>query len=233
MLTTIQEKLSRFSDPQIAAFSRRFFKTGPGEYGAGDQFRGIRVPVLRKLAREYQSLPLAEVERLLHSAFHEDRLLALLMLVNLYAKADNAGSTTIYKLYLGNTKFINGWDLVDCSAPGIVGEFLAEKDRRPLQKLAKSTSLWERRMAIIATLHFIKKGDFSDTLRIARILLSDSEDLIHKAVGWMLREVGERNRSIEEEFLRVHYKRMPRTMLRYAIEKFPEALRQKYLRGLV
>jgi 3-methyladenine DNA glycosylase AlkD len=230
---TIQKKLSNLADPQTAAVSLKFFKTGPGEYGAGDQFRGIRVPELRKLAKEYRNLPLVEVERLLHSSFHEDRVLALLILVGLHAKADNAGQAAIYEFYLSNTEFISNWDLVDCSASGIVGAFLSDKSRRPLQQLARSKSLWERRIAVIATFHFIKAGDFSETLRIARLLLSDSEDLIHKAVGWMLREVGQRDRAIEEEFLRLHYKQMPRTMLRYAIEKFPEPLRQKYLRGLV
>lgn len=233
MLETIQKRLAALGNSDAAAFAQRYFKTGPGEYGEGDRFRGIRGPVLRKLAKECLNLPMGEVERLLHAKFHEDRALALLILVGQFAKADAARRAAIYELYLSNTRFINGWDLVDVSAPGVVGAFLLDKDRRPLRKLAKSPVLWERRIAIIATQHFIRRGDFSETLRIARILLLDREDLIHKAVGWMLREVGNRDRQLEEGFLRLHYQRMPRTMLRYAIEKFPEPLRQKYLKGLI
>jgi 3-methyladenine DNA glycosylase AlkD len=229
----IQRELSSLSDSETAAFLRRYFETGPGEYGEGDLFRGIRVSVLRNLAKEYQGLALTEAERLLHSSYHEDRLLALLMLVRLYSKADDASKAKIYNLYLSNTQFINSWDLVDASAPNIVGAFLSDKDRRPILGLARSTNLWERRIAIMATFHFIRDGEFSETLKIARILLSDPEDLIQKAVGWMLREVGKQNRKVEEGFLRIHYKRMSRVMLRYAIEKFPDTLRRQYLKGIV
>ena len=229
----IQKKLKSLGDAQAAAFSQRFFKTGPDEYGAGDVFRGIRVPVLRNLAREYQGLTLPENEELLHSSYHEDRLLALLILVHSYSRGDDAIKKKIYAFYLRNVRFINSWDLVDSSAPQVVGAFLWDKDRKVLSRLARSTDLWERRIAILATFYFIKRGEFTETLKIARILLSDREDLIHKAVGWMLREVGNQNLDAEEGFLSKHYQRMPRVMLRYAIEKFPESQRQRYLKGEV
>lgn len=232
-VTDIQARLAALGDPGVAAGSRRFFKTGPGEYGEGDLFRGIRVPVLRSLAREYQSIGLPAAGRLLGSPFHEDRLLALLLLVRLYARGDGATREKVYRLYLRKTRFINNWDLVDSSAEHIVGAFLLDKGREPLQRLAKSADLWERRIAVLATFHFIKRGEFGETLGIARTLLSDPEDLIHKAVGWMLREVGGRDPEAEEAFLREHYRRMPRVMLRYAIEKFPEEKRRRYLKGEV
>ena len=229
----IKKKLNSLGDAQAAAFHQRFFKTGPGEYGAGDLFRGIRVPVLRRLAKEYQCLTLTETEELLHSSYHEDRLLALLILVNGYPKSDDVIKTKTYDLYLRNAQFINSWDLVDSSAPHVVGAFLWDKDRDVLYRLARSSDLWERRIAILATFYFIKRGEFSETLKIARILLSDREDIIHKAVGWMLREVGNQNLDAEESFLKSHFQRMPRVMLRYAIEKFPESQRQRYLKGEV
>lgn len=218
-------------DARVAAVSRRFFKTGPGEYGEGDLFRGIRVPVLRVLVKEYQSMSLQEVERLLGSAFHEDRLLALLILVRLYSRGDETSREEIYRLYLKSTRFVNNWDLVDSSAEHVVGAHLRDRSRAPLRRLVKSEDLWERRVAILATFHYIKRGEFQETLVIARALLSDREDLIHKAVGWMLREVGKRDPRAEEQFLKEHYKRMPRTMLRYAIEKLPAEERRRYLKG--
>lgn len=227
----LQKRLSSREDSDRASSSKRFFKTGPGEYGEGDLFRGIRVPMLRKLAKEYQSLTLAEIEGLLRSAYHEDRSLALLILVRSYLKGDESVKAKTFDWYLKNTQFINNWDLVDSSAADIVGAFLCDKDRDVLYRLARSSSLWERRIAIIAIFHFIRRGEFGETLKIAEILLADREDLIHKAVGWMLREVGNQNMNIEEEFLTRHYQRMPRVMLRYAIEKLPEARRQQYLRG--
>jgi 3-methyladenine DNA glycosylase AlkD len=227
----LQKRLAALADARIAAGSRRFFKTGPGQYGEGDIFRGIRVPVLRGLAKEYQSIRLPEAVRLLGSPFHEDRLLALLLLVRLYSRGDVAAREKIYRLYLKHTRFINNWDLVDSSAEHIVGAFLWDKSREPLHRLAKSADLWERRIAIIATFHFIKRGEFGETLAIARTLLSDREDLIHKAVGWMLREVGKRDPAALEEFLKEHQQRMPRVMLRYAIEHFPADKRQQYLKG--
>jgi 3-methyladenine DNA glycosylase AlkD len=227
----IQEELARLADPRTASIARRFFKTGPGEYAAGDLFRGIRVPVLRRLSKKYQSITLPEAERLLKSSFHEDRLLALLLLVHLYAKGDESTRSKIYQTYLKNTKFINNWDLIDSSAEHIVGAFLWDRGRKPLYRLARSSSLWERRIAVMATFHFIKRGEFSETLKIVQMLLADSEDLIHKAAGWMLREIGRRDFKAEEGFLQVNYKRMPRVMLRYAIEKFPEEKRVQYLKG--
>jgi 3-methyladenine DNA glycosylase AlkD len=229
----IQKKLAELGNPAIAISSQRFFKTGPGDYGEGDLFRGVRVPVLRKLSREYSSIALREVEKLLKSKFHEDRLLALFLLVRQFAKSDEAAKKKICSLYLKNTRFINNWDMVDSSAEQIVGAYLWDKDRKPLYDLAKSKNLWERRIAIMATFQFIKQGEFDETLKIAKKLLTDNEDLIHKAVGWMLREIGNRDLDTEERFLRENYGSMPRTMLRYAIEKFPEDKRQMYLKSQV
>lgn len=227
----IQAELAELADPQTALVSQRFFKTGPGEYGAGDLFRGIRVPVLRSLVKKHQHTPLPEAEQLLRSPYHEDRLLALLLLVRLYARGNEAAKAEIYQMYLDNTRFINNWDLVDSSAEQIVGAFQWNKDRTPLYHLAQSSSLWERRIAMMATFHFIKQGEFGETLKLAEVLLADREDLIHKAVGWMLREVGNRDLRVEEGFLQTHYRQMPRVMLRYAIEKFPAEKRAQYLKG--
>jgi 3-methyladenine DNA glycosylase AlkD len=229
----IRARLRKLGNKQRATNSQWFFKTGPGEYGEGDCFLGIRVPELRKLAKEYQAITLAEATQLLQSPIHEERLLALFILVRAFSKGDEHDKKKIYNLYLGNTRYINNWDLVDTSADHIVGAFLKEKSKRPLYDLARSSDLWERRIAIMSTFHFIKGGEFTKTLKMAQMLLSDKEDLIHKAVGWMLREVGKRHLDSEERFLREHYKQMPRTMLRYAIEKFPEPKRQRYLKGKV
>ena len=227
----IQKELEILADPGQAAILQRFFKTGPGEYGEGDRFRGIRVPVLRKMARKYRHLRPAEAGLLLQSGCHEDRLLALLILIQRYYPGDLALRREIHCLYLEHRGFVNNWDLVDASAPHLVGHYLRERAKDPLTRLAASRVLWERRMAIIATFDFIKQGDYDETLRIARLLLGDPEDLIHKAVGWMLREVGKREVAVAEAFLQAHYRQMPRTMLRYAIERFPQARRQAYLKG--
>jgi 3-methyladenine DNA glycosylase AlkD len=229
----IQRELESLGDPRHAAILLRFFKTGPGEYGEGDRFRGIRVPVLRKMARKYRHLSLAEAGRLVQSAFHEDRLLALLILIHHYYQGDAPVRDAIHCLYLKHRSFVNNWDLVDASAPHLVGHYLRDRNTDPLTRLAGSRVVWERRMAIIATFHFIKQDDHDETLRVARLLLGDPEDLIHKAVGWMLREVGKRDVTVAEAFLQAHYRQMPRTMLRYAIERFPEARRQAYLKGAV
>ena len=231
----IHNDLLKLGTKEIAEHSQRFFKTGKGEYGEGDIFLGIRVPVLRKLLKRYGGISIAEVCKLLHSKFHEERLLAVLMLVQLFksGSVDEKEQKQIYDLYLENTKFINNWDIVDISAGNIVGAYLHEKDKAPLYGLVQSSNLWERRISIIATLYFIRKNEFDDTLKLAEILLNDKEDLIHKAVGWMLREVGKREIELEEEFLQEHYKIMPSTMLRYAIEKFTETSRKMYLRGEV
>jgi 3-methyladenine DNA glycosylase AlkD len=229
-LQTARAELERLGNPVRAEVSQRFFKTGRGEYGEGDVFLGVSVPDTRRLAREHRLAPLDEVTELLRSPLHEERLLALLIFVYAYPKADATRKQQIYDAYLGHTRFVNNWDLVDCSAPPVVGAHLLGRGRRPLYALAESPSLWERRIAIIATFHFIRRGDFADTLKLAARLLADKEDLMHKAVGWMLREVGKRDLKAETEFLRAHYRRMPRTMLRYAVERFPEAEQREFLR---
>lgn len=226
----ILARLQALGDPEHARFVAGYFRTGPGEYAEGDQFLGIRVPVLRGLVREYRGLPLERTAELLRSPWHEARLLACLLLADAYPRGDEAARDAIYRLYLANTKYIDNWDLVDSSAPQVVGAHLQAGDRTVLEELARSESLWERRIAILATQHFIRRGDFGTTLKIAEMLVDDRHDLIHKAVGWMLREVGNRDRAAEEAFLRRHHRTMPRTMLRYAIEKFPPDLRATYLR---
>jgi len=232
-LEKIREELESSGDPGGASILQKFFKTGPGEYGEGDVFRGVRIPILRKLSAKYHDLSLPHVEQLLHSTFHEDRMLAILIFIRRYAKGDEATKAKVYRLYLKNRKSINNWDLIDVSAAHIVGAFLWDKDRGMIHRLAQSNSLWDRRIAIISTFYFIRRGEFDETLAIARMLLLDTEDLIHKATGWMLREVGNRNLLVEEDFLRAHYNQMPRTMLRYAVEKFPDERRKRYLKGEV
>ena len=229
----ISQTLRALADPDRAKKSLRFFKTGRGEYGEGDQFLGIRVPVLRQQAKLYAETSLAELQLLLASAFHEERLCALFILVRKFEKGGADERSEIYKFYLANTDHINNWDLVDSSAYQIVGVYLFDKDRAQLYSLCESSSLWERRIAIISTLYFIKEHQFDDTLAISERLLQDREDLIHKAVGWMIREVGNRDVKREKAFLKQHYQAMPRTMLRYAIEKFPVQERKKYLKGEV
>lgn len=223
--------MKKLGNPGIAAHSQGFFKTGKGEYAEGDRFLGIRVPELRRCAREYRGIPLEDAVELLRSDFHEVRLLALFILVLQYASGSYNDKDNIYHSYLLETKHINNWDLVDCSAEHIVGAHLFNIDKGPIYRLAGSDSLWERRIGIMSTFYFIKRGRFPDTLAIAELLLKDREDLIHKATGWMLREIGKRDMAVEEGFLNKCYRNMPRTMLRYAIEKFPEAERQAYLKG--
>jgi 3-methyladenine DNA glycosylase AlkD len=229
----LRARLGELGDRQKAQFLQGFFKTGPGGYGEGDVFLGIRVPELRKLVSEHKTLTPSEVLPLLQSPVHEERLIALLVLVRAFSKGDGSAREEICGMYLENTRYINNWDLVDLSAPHIVGAFLMDRSREPLYRLAQSPTLWERRIAVMATFHFIRHNQFSDTLKISRLLLSDQEDLIHKAVGWMLREVGKRNLASEEAFLNEHCRQMPRTMLRYAIERFPEARRRMYLEGTI
>jgi len=225
--------LNALGDPAKAAHAQGFFKTGLGEYGEGDKFLGIRVPEQRKIARAYKNLPSDDVAKLLKSEWHEARLTALFILVAHYEKGDEKTREVIYRLYLDHTAYVNNWDLVDSSAHFIVGPHLSPNERDVLDKLAVSDSLWERRISMIATYHYIKQGEFGDAFRIAEILVHDKHDLIHKAVGWMLREIGNRNLEAEEAFLEKHYETMPRTMLRYAIEKFPEPLRRAYIEGRV
>ena len=224
-LASLRRDLRAVATPEHAEVSRRFFKTGQGEYGAGDKFLGIRIPRLREVVRRHADLPFPDVEKLLDSAWHEERLAGLLILVRRYRKEPE----TVFALYRRKIARVNNWDLVDSSAPHIVGAYLETRDRAWLYALAKSSSLWERRIAMLATQHLIRRGDFADALAIAKLLLHDTHDLIHKAAGWMLREVANRDLAAAETFLREHAPRMPRTMLRYAIEKFPEPLRRRYL----
>lgn len=230
----VRARLRALANPRIAGPSQQFFKTGPGDYGHGDRFLGIRVPAQRAVAREFRAAPISTSLALLRSPWHEERLVALFMLVDRFARGTPADRQRIYSQYLKHVpRYVNNWDLVDSSAHLIVGAHLEDRDRGVLYELARSPHLWSRRVAIIATFWFIKRGSFADTLRIAELLLDDDEDLIHKAAGWMLREVGNRDGAAAERFLRRHYARMPRTMLRYAIEKLPEAKRRAYLTGTI
>ncbi len=210
---------------------QQFFQTGPGGYGEGDRFIGLTVPQVRGVVKLAAGASPKVVSALLRSPVHEERLTALLIWVRQFAKGDEARREAIYQSYMEHTRWINNWDLVDTSARDIVGAWLADKDRRVLYGLAKSASLWERRIAIVATFYFIREGEFQDTLAIGELLLEDEEDLMHKATGWMLREVGKRDQAVMEGFLVKYQRRMPRTMLRYAIEKIPEGRRQAYLQG--
>ncbi len=230
MLNQLKKDLKKLANPEKAGILQRFFKTGKGEYGEGDVFLGITVPDQRKIANKYSELPLKETQKLLSGKIHEHRLTALLILVIKYKKADDTDKKKISHLYIKNFKHINNWDLVDLSSEKILGDYLLEKDKSLLYKLAKSKNLWERRIAVITTFAFIRNNRFNDTLKISGLLLNDRHDLIHKAVGWMLREIGKRDQEVEEKFLKKHYRKMPRTMLRYAIEKFDEKKRQFYLK---
>ena len=227
----IQSELRQLGNKEIAEHSQRFFKTGNEQYGAGDKFLGIRVPALRRLVKKYKEVSIDETFQLLKSQFHEERLLSLLILVDIFKKAKKEDKKFVYTRYVNNTRYINNWDLVDCSAEHIVGAYLWRVDKRPIYNFASSKSLWERRISIMSTFHYIKHNEFIETLKISKVLLYDEEDLIHKAVGWMLREIGKRNIEVEEEFLKKYYNEMPRTMLRYAIERFPEEKRKNYLKG--
>jgi 3-methyladenine DNA glycosylase AlkD len=229
----IRKELRKLGSKERAKGSQSFFKTGPGEYGEGDVFLGVSAPEMRRLAKDFQDLPVREVRALLKSGIHEERAVALLILVRQYQRGDRKEQERVYKVYMDHLRWINNWDLVDVSAEHVVGAFLKNKSKKPLYRLARSKGLWERRVSILATFHYIKGKEFSETLKIAEMLLSDEEDLIHKAVGWMLREVGKRDLATEERFLKEHYREMPRTMLRYAIERFPEPKRQRYLKGRV
>jgi len=231
MLDLIRAELAGHASESQAAVARRFFKTGPGEYAEGDQFIGVRVPAIRRIARKYRNLELDVVENLLQSKIHEERLLALVILTGKYMRGKPVDQRQIFELYMSNLRHINNWDLVDVSAEHIVGAFLHARSHETLYKMARSTILWERRIAIMSTFHYVKKHEFAGTIAIAEMLLGDKHDLIHKAVGWMLREIGNRDRATEEMFLKEHYNTMPRTMLRYAIERFPEELRLQYLHG--
>ncbi len=225
----LKNDLNKLADKNQAVILAGFFKTGKGQYGEGDIFLGIKVPAQRMVAKKYADLALTDIQQLLNSKIHEQRLIALLILLKQYSESNEANKKKLVGFYLKNIKNINNWDLVDLSCHYILGDYLLDKPRQVLYKLAGSKNLWERRIAIISTFAFIRNKEFSDTLKIAEILLPDKHDLIHKAAGWMLREVGKRDQAILEKFLRKHHKTMPRTMLRYAIEKFSEAKRMKFL----
>ncbi|MEJ5262942.1 MAG: DNA alkylation repair protein [Ignavibacterium sp.] len=230
-LAELRKELQQEKNPVQVKILQRFFKTGKGEYGEGDIFYGIKVPVTRKIAKKYNDLYFTDLKILLSSKVHEERLAAGLIMVEKFNKADEEQKEKIFNFYLKNRKGINNWDLVDLTAPKIVGNYLMERDKNILFELAQSENIWDRRISIISTLTFIKKNRFDETLKIAQLLLNDKHDLIHKAVGWMLREIGKVNKEVEMEFLMKYYKRMPRTMLRYAIEKFPEKKRKQFLEG--
>lgn len=230
-LTSLKRRLRECVNEEKRDFFPKFFKTGKGEYGEGDCFLGVIMPDIRAIAQEHRDLSPEDCKKLLASKWHEERLLSLVILVNRFKKADEATRKGIYDLYLECIAGVNGWDLVDVSAHVIVGGWLVDKSRKSLYPMARSKNLWKRRIAMIATFHFIRNNDFKDAMALAEILVNDSEDLMHKAVGWMLREVGKRDMDVECAFLDRHAATMPRTMLRYAIEKFPEGDRQVYLKA--
>ena len=232
-LTEIRKAISKQKNPAQAIILQRFFKTGKGEYGEGDIFYGIKVPEQRTIAKQFKDLGLDDLKTLILSKVHEERLIAAFILVDQFKSGDEKKKKIVFDFYLKNRKGINNWDLVDLSAPKIVGAYLIDKEKDLLYKFARSKDLWEKRISIISTQAFIREHYFEDTLNISEILLNDKHDLIHKAVGWMLREVGNRDIQTEEEFLKKYYKIMPRTMLRYAIEKFPEQKRKAYLKGTI
>jgi len=232
-LSQIRKAISKEKNPAQAINLQRFFKTGKGDYGEADIFYGIKVPVQRGIAKLFKDLSLIDLKELINSKVHEERLIAAFILIDQFKGGDHKKKKVIYDFYLKNRKGINNWDLVDLSAPKIVGAYLIDKEKDLLYKFARSEDLWEKRISIISTQAFIREHYFEDTLKISEILLNDKHDLIHKAVGWMLREVGNRDLKTEEEFLQKHYKTMPRTMLRYAIEKFPEIKRKSYLEGKI
>ena len=227
----IRAEVRGLGSPERATHSLRFFKTGPGQYGEGDKFLGLTVPEMRKIARKYRELGDDAALELLASPWHEERLVALLVLVDGYERGDDQRRKAIHRAYLANARWINNWDLVDLSASQIVGRHLEAKDIKLLERLARSKNVWERRIAIVSTFAFLKRDDLEPTLKIAEMLLGDSHDLIHKAVGWLLREVGKRDRAALDRFLQNHYDRLPRTALRYAIERHPPNIRKKYLAG--
>ena len=233
MNAELRRRLRALADPARVPILQSFFKTGAGQYAEGDVFIGIRVPQLRALCRECRDGEIRDAAPFLRSDIHEERLFGLLLLVDAFKRGDERARREVYDFYLANTRYINNWDLVDASAEQIVGGWLLERSKAPLTRLAKSKDLWERRIAIVATLHFIRHGELDETFRIADLLIHDRHDLIHKASGWMLREAGKRDASALRRYLAKRYARMPRTMLRYAIERFPENERRKYIMGTV
>ncbi|HIH05439.1 TPA: DNA alkylation repair protein [Candidatus Woesearchaeota archaeon] len=229
MIGSLRKDIRSLANPEKAGVLQGFFRTGKGQYGEGDVFLGVTVPQSRAISKKYALLSFANIKALLKSKIHEERLVALLILVHRYQKGDEDEKKGIVDFYLGNTKCVDNWDLVDLSADKLLGHWLFGKDTSLLCRLAESPHLWERRIAIVSTFHFIRNNRFSDTLKISGMLLGDKHDLIHKAVGWMLREVGKRDQPVLEGFLKRHHKKMPRTMLRYAIERLDEGRKKFYM----
>ncbi|MBU0580527.1 MAG: DNA alkylation repair protein [Candidatus Margulisbacteria bacterium] len=232
-MQNIKKELAKYIDPEKAKIYPRFFMAGIGEYGEGDIFIGVTVPNIQKIAKKYINLPFPEIKTLLSAKIHEYRCLAVHVLIYRYQKGSKQEQEKIAKFYLANLKGINNWDLVDISTPKILGHYLFDKDRSVIYKFSKANSLWLQRISIMTTFYFIRQNDFADTLKLAKFFLNHKHDLIHKAAGWMLREIGKRDKKVEVAFLNKHYKNMPRTMLRYAIEKFPKKERIKYLKGSI
>ncbi|MEK9155090.1 MAG: DNA alkylation repair protein [Patescibacteria group bacterium] len=231
-MSDIGRALRKYASKERATINQRFFKTGKGQYGEDDRFLGVTVPNIRVVAKQFRDASMSEMKDLLTSEWHEDRLLALIIWTLQFSKANERGKREIFKAYLSSTAQINNWDLVDVSAPNIVGEYLVDRDRKVLLRLARSKSLWERRVAIVSTFAFIRRGDATSTFTIADLVMSDQQDLMHKATGWMLREVGKKcGKAVLVSYLLPRYKRMPRTMLRYAIEHFPLVERKRWLLG--
>ena len=232
MLNKLKDELTSIANDEKAKIYSRFFKTGPGEYGEDDIFIGLTVPEQRAIAKKYYDLSIKDLQKLLSSKIHEHRLTALFILMHKYEKSDEKGKEEIFNFYLKNTKHINNWDLIDLSAHKILGDYILNNQqfKKIIYKFAKSNSLWEKRIAILSTFILIKNNKFEDTLKISEVLLNDRHDLIHKAVGWMLREVGKKDQKVEEDFLKKHYKKMPRTMLRYAIERFDKKKKEFYMK---
>jgi 3-methyladenine DNA glycosylase AlkD len=236
-LAQLVQKLHQAADTKQATILQGFFKTGPGQYGAGDKFLGVRSPTLRALAKEFRDLDLKSLKKIMRSTWHEERALALFIATLQYEtaarKKDNATTQNIYDFYVDSIPWINNWDLVDVSAPYITGQHLFRRERDILETWVKSKHLWSRRIAVISTFYFIRQNDFTDTLKLTKKLLHDEHDLMHKACGWMLREIWKRDADVAEDFLNKYYQEMPRTMLRYAIEKLPEKMRLAYLHGKI
>ncbi|MAG02270.1 DNA alkylation repair protein [Candidatus Pacearchaeota archaeon] len=233
MLNGLISKIKGKSDPEKAEVYQRFFKSGKGEYGEGDRFLGISVPDQREIAKEFVDLDFEEIKELLDHEYHEHRMIGFFILVYKFLKSDEGERRKIVDFYLENIDRANNWDLIDCVCDKILGGWLIDRDKDILYEFSRSDSLWRRRISIISTFEFIKNNKFKDGLKISEILLDDDHDLIHKAVGWMLREIGKRDVNVLEDFLEKHYKNMPRTMLRYAIEKFDGDKRKRYLKGEV
>jgi len=226
MIEKLKKEINALANPERAEHSKYYFKTGKGEYGEGQVFLGLTMPQQREVAKKYKDLPLEQVQELIESKIHTYRMIALVILTIKYKK----NPKEVFDFYLKNTQYINNWDLVDVTAHKIVGEYLLDKDRAVLYSLAKSSELWEKRISIISTFAFIRRGQLDDTIKIAEILLHDKHDLIHKAVGWMLREVGKKDKQTLTNFLDKYHKEMPRTMLRYSIERFSSEERQFYMK---